>query len=632
LTGAAVKGFLRAVSSRRKPPARTRRPRPWRAPLTAAALALTLAACGARDAGAPLTFEKPETALDYAVALDGAPSEEIDALLRQSLGVFRRQADGAQSPAFLRRRALDDVTTVKRILRSFGYYEADATVAVTPPETEGAPALVTVTVTPGRPFTLAEHRFILIDDGGTPPAALDARALGSPVGAIAAARPILDAETAAVIALRNSGRPYAEARGRDAVADMDAAQIEVDSAIAAGPFFVFGPVAFEGLRRVKPEYLRTYQTWEEGAPYDARKVAAFQRALIETGLFDAGSATPPEEPPEGEAAPIVARLEEGKRRTVTAGGRWSTDTGFALRGALEHRNLFGANETGRAEALLGLEEQRVQLRYREPQYLRPGQDFIAGLELRNLENDAFDETGAVLAAGLERRIGRFWTVSAGGLLEYTDITDTDGSRQFVLAGLPVSALFDDTDDPLNPTRGFRLNANVIPFTGYAEGGGAPLFTRLDATASTYYPIDAERRYILAARGRLGSIIAADDADVPASRRLFSGGGGSVRGYAERFIGPIDENGDPLGGLSVVELGAELRAQAFGDIGFALFVEGGSVSEEPAPVFDEGFQIAAGVGLRYFSPVGPIRVDVGVPVNKREEDDNFQIYLSIGQAF
>ena len=120
--------------------------------------------------------------------------------------------------------------------------------------------------------------------------------------------------------------------------------------------------------------------------------------------------------------------------------------------------------------------------------------------------------------------------------------------------------------------------------------------------------------------------------MPASRRLFSGGGGSVRGYAERFIGPIDENGDPLGGLSVVELGAELRAQAFGDIGFALFVEGGSVSEEPAPVFDEGFQIAAGVGLRYFSPVGPIRVDVGVPVNGREEDDAFQIYLSIGQAF
>lgn len=601
-----------------------------RAPLLAAALAL--AGCGARDAGAPLTFEKPETALDYTVALDGAPSEQIDALLRQSLGVFRRQADGAQSAAFLRRRAQNDVNTVKRVLRSFGYYEADAKVVVTPPETDGDAALVAVTVIPGRPFTLTDHRFILIDDGGTPPAALDARALGSPVGEIAAARPILDAETNAVIALRNSGRPYAEARGRDAVADMDAAGIAVDSAIAAGPFFVFGPAAFEGLNRVKPEYLRTYQTWEEGEVYDARKVAEFQRAIIETGLFDAGSASPPEAPPEGAAAPIITRLEEGKRRTVTAGGRYSTDTGFALRGTLEHRNMFGANETGRVEATLGLEEQRVQLRYREPQYLRPGQDFIAGLELRNLENDAFDELSVVLAAGLERKLGRFWTVSGGGLLEYTDITNTENAGQFVLAGLPLSALFDDTDDPLNPTRGFRLNANVIPFTGYAENGGAPLFTRLDAFASTYYALDAERRYILAGRGRLGSIIAADNADVPASRRLFSGGGGSVRGYAERFIGPIDKNGDPLGGLSVIELGGELRAQAFGDLGFALFVEGGSVSEEAAPVFDEGFQVAAGVGLRYFSPVGPIRVDVGVPVNGREEDDAFQIYLSIGQAF
>lgn len=631
MTTARVKGFLRAVSSRRKPFARIRRPA-WRAPILAAALGLALAGCGVRDAGAPLTFEKPETALDYDVALDGAPSDEIDALLRESLAVFRRQKDGAQSAAFLRRRARDDVTAVRRILRAFGYYEADAEVAVAPPQTEGGKAQVAVTVIPGRPFTLAAHRFVLSEDGGTPPAALDARALGSPVGAIAAARPILDAETAAVIRLRNTGRPYAEARGRDAVADMDAAEIEVDSAIAAGPFFVFGPVAFEGLKRVKPEYLRTYQTWEEGDVYDARKVAAFQRAMIDTGLFNAGAATPPETPPEGDAVPIVARLEEGKRRTVTAGARWSTDTGFALRGTLEHRNMFGANETGRAEALLGLEEQRVQLRYREPQYLRPGQDFIAGLEFRNLENDAFDEIGGALAAGLERKIGRYWTVSAGGLLEYSDTTDADGSRRFLLAGLPVSALFDDTDDPLNPTRGFRLSANAIPFTGYAEGGGSPLFTRLDAVASTYYALDAERRYILAGRGRLGSIIAADDADVPASRRLFSGGGGSVRGYGERFIGPFDDNGDPLGGLSVVELGAELRAQAFGDIGFAVFVEGGSVSEEPAPVFDEGFQVAAGAGLRYFSPVGPIRVDVGVPVNGREEDDAFQIYLSIGQAF
>ncbi len=106
----------------------------------------------------------------------------------------------------------------------------------------------------------------------------------------------------------------------------------------------------------------------------------------------------------------------------------------------------------------------------------------------------------------------------------------------------------------------------------------------------------------------------------------------MRGYQERFIGPLDANRDPTGGLSVIETGAELRARIYGDFGAAVFVEAASVSEEVVPIFSDGFQYAAGAGLRYYSPTGPIRVDVGVPLNARRVDDAFQIYFSIGQAF
>jgi translocation and assembly module TamA len=155
---------------------------------------------------------------------------------------------------------------------------------------------------------------------------------------------------------------------------------------------------------------------------------------------------------------------------------------------------------------------------------------------------------------------------------------------------------------------------------------------VDGVGSAYLKFDEAGRHVLAFRARLGSVIAGDAADVPAGRRLYSGGGGSVRGYSERSIGPENSRGEPSGGLSVVEAGLEMRSRFWGDVGGALFVEGGSVSEEVAPVFDEGVQMAAGGGLRYFSPVGPIRVDVGVPVNPRDSDDAFQVYLSIGQAF
>lgn len=607
--------------------------------LAALAGLLALGACGGRDAGEPISFERPATSIDYDVVMTGAPTPESEAVLRESLNLFRRQEDGAASPAFLRRRAIDDIDTAKRVLRSYGYFQAEVAVEVeaAPSPPQGAAparerAVATFAIDPGRPFILASHRFQMLDGGDTPAEAPDAAALGSPVGDVAAAQPILDAEDLAVLRLRNAGRPYARRLGRDAVADLERAEIEVETSLSTGRLFSFGGVEFEGLNRVEAEYLRTYIPWREGDVFDARRLAAFQRELVDTGLFDVVSARPPEAPPEGDAVPVTVTLAEGKRRTVTAGARWNTDTGPALRATFEHRNLFGANETIRLEGLAGQEEQRFETRYRKPQYLRPGQDFVAGVGFRNIETDAFDETAVTAAAGFERELNRKWRAGLGGLVELTDTTDDGVTTAFLLAGPTGFVAYDGTDDLLNPTQDARLRVDVTPLAGLSDEDDTPIFVAVDSVGSAYLKFDAAGRHVLAFRARLGSVIAGDAADVPAGRRLYSGGGGSVRGYAERSIGPENSRGDPAGGLSVVEAGLEMRSRFWGDVGGALFVEGGSVSEEVAPVFDEGVQVAAGGGLRYFSPVGPIRVDLGVPVNPRDSDDNFQVYLSIGQAF
>ena len=619
-------------------------------------IAAALAACGGgADEGfdAELRFDRPETAIDYAVALDGAPSEEAEALIRESLDLFRRQEDGAQSLAFLRRRARNDVERIRAILRSFGYYDGGATVAVEGPgarapapdgpddgaepaaeEEDDAPAaLVTVTVEPGPLFTLVRHDFRISVAGDRPAPTFSPAAFGSPVGEGAAAAPILSAERAAAARLRREGRPYARVEGRDAVADLAAEEIEVDSRIAAGPYVTYGELSFVGLTGVEADYLRTYTPWTPGAPIDESQLRGFQRDLAGTNLFDSVSARAPETAPEGDGpAPITVRAEEAEHRSLTAGLRFSTDVGAAARGGFVHRNLFGRNETLDLEAEASFEEQRLTARYRVPQWLRPGQDFTAGGELRNVDNDAFDERAATLQVGVERELTEQATVGLGGLLEVTQTTDAEGEETFYLAGLPGFVDVDASDSELNPTEGWRARLSVTPFAGYGDDGDAPLFTRVQTRASAYLPLDAERRYVLAGRARLGSIIAERVEDVPAPRRFYSGGGGSVRGYAERAIGPRDADGDPSGGLSVAELGLELRALAFDPLGVALFVEGGSVSEDQAPTFSEGVQLAAGGGLRYYSPVGPIRVDVGVPVNPEDDDDAFQIYLSIGQAY
>jgi translocation and assembly module TamA len=605
------------------------------------ALAALVAACGgsAEDQNA-IEFARPETAIAYEVEATGAPSERIDALLRESLEVFRRQGDGAQSFAYLRRRAQGDVETVRRILRSFGYYLGDARVELTalaPEETAEtdpeAAALVTVTVEPGPQFTLARHDLRLTGAGERPPPELDAAAFGSPVGGGAVAGEILAAESAAAAALRRDGRPWARVAGRSAVADLEAHTIEIETEIAAGPFAVYGETRIEGIDGVKPDYIDSYRPWTPGEPVDEEALRAFQQDLIETNLFNAISVRPPEAAPAGDGPVEIAIAGvEGPRRTVSAGARWSTDVGPSGRARYRNRNLFGANETVNVELDVGLEEQRFDLRYREPQFLRPGQDFLAGFNLRSIESDAFDEQAATLTVGLERALSDTLTVGAGGLLEASITDDGTGEETFYLAGLPFFVAHDDTDDTLNPTEGLKARLDLTPFAGYGDEGDVPIFTRIDARASTYFALDDARRYVLAARGRAGSILAESLSDVPAGKRLYSGGGGSVRGYAERAIGPQDDDDDPTGGLSVLELGAEMRARVWGDLGVAGFVEAGAVSEEQYPTFADGAQVAAGLGLRYHSPVGPIRVDFAMPLNPRDSDESFQFYLAIGQAY
>ncbi|MDT8345578.1 MAG: BamA/TamA family outer membrane protein [Thermohalobaculum sp.] len=628
----------------------------------ALALAGGLAACASDPLSEPFSFEPPETGITYTPVLTGAPSDEIADLMRASLLVFRREDQGAQSVAFLRRRAEGDIPTAQKILRSYGYYGASietrvsgvgappaagdtATAGSTPPAASGgdaaegdaatagdAAAIAEIVIVPGAPFILARHDVDLSDTGPAgPPALAAAETFGSPVGRPAEAAAILEAERAMVAALRSAGRPYAASRGRDAVADREAATLEIDSRIATGPAYRFGPIAFSGAPDVEDTYLRTYLPWAEGDIVDTALLAAFQRRLMGTRLFRAGTVTLPDTPPDSELAPVTVTLEQAPFRTVKAGVRYNTDEGPGVRTGLEHRNLWGANEQIELTLDATLDRQRLDAIFRKPQFRRPAQDLIAGVELRRINDDAFDELGTTATLGLERRLNPRWTVGAGGLLEYSSIEDQGETNDAVLGGLPLFVAHDGSDDLLDPSTGQRLRLDVTPFGG-VFAGDAVTFLSIDARASAYRRLTGDGDVVAAARGRIGSIIADALSDVPQTRRLYSGGGGSVRGFKQDFIGPLDASGDPVGGRSVIELGGEIRGRVWGDLGLAAFVDAGSISTGTVPSFEEGVQVAAGGGIRYASPVGPIRLDVGVPLNPRDADDSFQVYISIGQAF
>ena len=631
-------------------------------------LACALAACSSSDkVDDTVDFEAPETTVEYTTVVTGAPTEEIGALLEQSLLLYRRQEGGAQSLAFLRRRATGDIETTQKILRSFGYYGAkvetrvelvdpgsvqdspaetdpdsapQAAAAKTDADTEGEAvqpdldvAVAEVLIDPGEQFVLSEHRVVLKDTGddGEPELA-PAKEFGSPVGEGAEAAKILGAENAMAARLKREGRPYARPAGRSALADRPTSTIEVETEISAGSEYVYGPITFEGAPNVEESYMLTYLPWKEGDLIDAVQLSEFQRRLLGTELFSAGRVALPEEPPEGDAAPVTVFLEEAPRRSFRVKLEYNTDKGIGGAIGLRHRNLFGRNETFDLTADTTIDEQIATAKMTFPQFYRDGQRFGLQLQARRIEDDRYDELGGTFSAGIERKLDERWTVGGGGLLEYSIIDDTgiDG-EEARLAGIPLFVRYDGSNDPINPIDGERFRFSVTPFGGQWLDDTIG-FVNLDASASAYRPVAWDDRVVLAARGRVASIVGENLREIPPTRRLYSGGGGSVRGYQQYYVGPVDVLGSPVGGLSALEMNGEVRSRVWGDLWLVGFVDAGSVSLDSIPSIEEGIQVAAGTGVRYDSPVGPVRADIAFPLNGRDVDNTFEFYISIGQAF
>ena len=219
--------------------------------------------------------------------------------------------------------------------------------------------------------------------------------------------------------------------------------------------------------------------------------------------------------------------------------------------------------------------------------------------------------------------------SLGVGFEAAEIEEDDFTGESYIFGIPATLTYDDSNDLLDPTLGVRASAAVTPWGGWFDGD-TTTFLVTDLGASTYIPFDRDHKYVLALRGRAAAVFTDDSDRVPTNRRLFAGGGGSVRGFETQAVGPLGDEGDPTGGLTAAELAIEGRIR-FGNIGVVPFIDAGLVSEELFSEYDQ-IRFGAGLGARYHSPGGPIRLDVGVPLNPRDRDRSFQFYISIGQAF
>lgn len=579
--------------------------------------------------GAPGAGEAATPALNYSVAIEGDMEPELKTALEQYSQLIALQDRPPDSLAGLRRRIDGDVERFDTVLRSEGFYGAKIVQAVAEKDGE---RVVRLTVSTGPVYLLSDYS-ITYSRPGKDESALphDIEELGLYIGMMARASAINDAERRLRTELANRGRPRADVLSSRAVVDHRTTTLAVALEIDPGPFARFGPVQVSGSERVDPEYILSFAGWKPGERYDQAKVAKTEDELDATGLFSSVQAVTPEHvEPDGEL-PVQIVVAESAPRSIGAGVDFSTDVGPGGKVFWEHRNLLGRAERLKLSVQAALVDKRASFDFAKPRFLRPDQTLLADGSAGQSNTDAYDQTNFEGTLGVQRTFLEHWRGSIGSSFEISEISDDKGKHVFAVYGLPLSVSRDDTDNPLNPTRGSRIGFWVTPSQAVIERGVT--FVNLTASGSIYYAPLRGDDLVLAGRAKLGSILGAKTFELPADQRFFAGGGGSIRGYEFQRVGPLDKKLDPIGGRSLVELGAEARFRVTDTIGFVPFVDGGTVFDDEIPGGDQEIRWAAGLGLRYFTSIGPLRLDLAFPINRRKGiDDRYQVYVSIGQAF
>ncbi|WP_299862854.1 autotransporter assembly complex family protein [uncultured Hoeflea sp.] len=495
------------------------------------------------------------------------------------------------------------------------------------------PVPVQISVKPGQPFRFGEVS-IRNADGQTYDTSQD----GLVPGAVAKSTVILTAEKALIRRLEGEGHPFAQIVERDVVADHERGVIDVALTVEAGPVAPFGPTAVDGAESVDSDFIAMMAGVPEGETYDPATLTAAARRLRALEVFSSVTVRGSDSLSANGAVPVDVSVAERKHRYLGLGATFSSTDGGGMEAYWGHRNLFGRAEKFRLEGSvsgLGSTSEAEDLAYRgaalfeKPGVLGPASKFTSRLEVEQENPDAFRRFSIEGAVGLSYELTPEQTVSAGIVVEYAELTDSfNTDLETITVALPLEYVRDTRNDKLNPSSGTRL---ALLFEPAHEINSGSSFVKLRAEASAYRALDAEKRFVLAGRVAAGSIYGADLADVPANRRFYAGGGGSVRGYGFHDIGPRDAAGQPTGGLSLLETSAELRIQLTDTIGIVPFFDAGLVSAGNQ-FSDTSFKAGAGLGLRYLTPFGPLRVDVALPLNKEAGDPDYGLYAGIGQAF
>jgi translocation and assembly module TamA len=590
--------------------------------------------------------------LPYTVTLATTGIGPLDAALKGSLRLIALRARAPAGPFAVISRARQDVARLTEALESFGYYRSHATITVAglalddpalPDRLESRPAdppaPIAIAIETGPLFHL---RHVALE-GAVPRSAATAFTLrpGDP----ADAGHVLAACAAVQNALREDGYALSRVAAPDAVLVPAEQALDVTVRVTAGPRVNLGPITITGLHRVHETYVRRRLLIRPGELFRPSAIDAARQDLAAVGVFSGVVIRTSSSLDAAGTLPVMVDVAERVRHAVSFNVAYSTDLGGSAGATWTLRNVFGnAEQLNLSASITGLGGTDVtavgynaSAQLLKPDFLRRDQTLQFDLSALKQSLDAYDQTAVIAGVTLTRKLSKLWTASVGLTAEQEQITQEGVVRDYTLVVVPLSAKFDSTGltNPLDDAlHGMRAALSAAPTQSF--GSRSATFLVLQGSASTYFDFSsigwtAPGRSVLAVRGLVGSAQGATSFDLPPDQRFYGGGSATVRGLKYQSVGPLFADDEPEGGAAIDAVGVEFRQRVWGQLGAALFADAAQVSSGNTP-FEGTLREGVGAGLRYYTPIGPIRVDVAVPVNKPPNGDSFELYLGIGQAF
>jgi translocation and assembly module TamA len=624
---------------------------------------------------AALAADPQSYRVDIASTGDGA----MDATLRATSELVSLRSSAPVSPFGLIARARGEIDRLKTVLESFGYYQSSVALQINGMALNDPALADQLTALPKKRdarvqvgFSLGPlyHVRAITIDGELPPSAQGILPLKS--GAPAVAANVLAAGARLLSALQEQGYAFAKVDPPVAYEDRTDPVLDVTFHVETGRQVNIGEIRFEGLHRVHEKLLRRRLLLHTGEQYSLGAVERARSDLLSLGVFAAITVQLGTVVDSTGGVPVTFQMRERLRHAFGVNAAYSTDLGGSGGVTWSDRNIFGnaeqltvaatlLNAGGSAANGLGYD---TSIKYSLPDFGHRDQTLQFAVEARKQNLLAYDQTSVTTGVTLTRKLNRLWTVSAGVttaeeqiiqdqpyICLATTTTCTKGNivpnpvtHDYTLVALPLTVSFDSTDlkSPLDdPTHGMRDAVSVTPTRSLGQTSATFLISTIKL--ATYVDLDQllptdPGRSVLAARALVGLAQGAGEYGLPPDQRFYGGGSGTIRGYTYQAVGPYVAialnplTEIPLGGTAITAGALEYRQRFGHNFGAAFFVDAGQVSNK-LYLLPSDLYFGVGAGIRYYTPIGPIRLDVAVPLRHYVIDyAPFQVYIGLGQAF